>query len=177
MFTSPRVRSKPPPAVTLPLHHRAHRVTEAADDRLCFSNAPRRGNKTPAVNTRSDAVAEINPCFSFFAPCRYPLYVSGTRDRAYHIPPNTRKKAVLRYRVRLPPYVTCTQCVMQWTYYTGTSGTRNRDAPFHPSVHNPPFYFVLLLDRITRSVVVVVEKAAGGSRAPCSIGRTPAGAG
>lgn len=23
------------------------------------------------------------------------------------------------YRVRLPPYVTCTQCVLQWTYYTG----------------------------------------------------------
>lgn len=24
-----------------------------------------------------------------------------------------------RYRVRLPRYVTCTQCVLQWTYYTG----------------------------------------------------------
>lgn len=45
--------------------------------------------------------------------------VSGTRDKSYYIPPNTKKKAVLRYKVRLPPYVTCTQCVLQWTYYTG----------------------------------------------------------
>lgn len=25
---------------------------------------------------------------------------------------------VIRYNVQLPPYVTCTQCVIQWTYYT-----------------------------------------------------------
>lgn len=23
------------------------------------------------------------------------------------------------YQVQLPPYVTCTQCVIQWSYYTG----------------------------------------------------------
>ncbi|KOB74812.1 putative chitin binding domain protein [Operophtera brumata] len=28
-------------------------------------------------------------------------------------------KEIFRYRVRLPPYITCTQCVLQWTYYTG----------------------------------------------------------
>ncbi|KAE8739834.1 hypothetical protein FOCC_FOCC014657 [Frankliniella occidentalis] len=62
-----------------------------------------------------------NPAYEATQGCfdRYPLYISGTRDRAYHIPPNTKKKAVLRYRVRLPPFVTCTQCVMQWTYFTG----------------------------------------------------------
>lgn len=27
--------------------------------------------------------------------------------------------SIYSYRVRLPPYVTCTQCVLQWTYYTG----------------------------------------------------------
>lgn len=37
---------------------------------------------------------------------------------------------IFRYQVRLPPYITCTQCVLQWTYFTGnqwgecTNGTQ-----------------------------------------------------
>ncbi|EDS44396.1 conserved hypothetical protein [Culex quinquefasciatus] len=50
---------------------------------------------------------------------RYPLYLSGTSEVRYSIPPESGKKDIFRYRVRLPPYVTCTQCVMQWTYFTG----------------------------------------------------------
>lgn len=50
---------------------------------------------------------------------KFPLYVSGTKDKGYYIPEDGKKKAVFRYQVRLPPYVTCTQCVLQWTYYTG----------------------------------------------------------
>ncbi|GLG98529.1 Uncharacterized protein GBIM_05171, partial [Gryllus bimaculatus] len=64
----------------------------------------------PNNNPRYEATQE---CFD-----RYPLYVSGTRDVAMQIPPDTPKKAYLPYRVRLPPYLTCTQCVIQWTYYT-----------------------------------------------------------
>ncbi|XP_030761831.1 uncharacterized protein LOC115886703 isoform X2 [Sitophilus oryzae] len=35
------------------------------------------------------------------------LYAKGIVARHY------------RYQVRLPPYLTCTQCVMRWVYYTG----------------------------------------------------------
>lgn len=51
--------------------------------------------------------------------CRYPLYVSDTGDIAYFISMDSEKKAIFRYSVTLPPYVTCSQCVIQWTYYTG----------------------------------------------------------
>ncbi|XP_023723964.1 uncharacterized protein LOC111873457 [Cryptotermes secundus] len=62
-----------------------------------------------------------NPKYEATQSCfdRFPLYVSGTKDMAFHIPLESKKKAVFRYKVRLPPYITCTQCVIQWTYYTG----------------------------------------------------------
>jgi hypothetical protein len=60
---------------------------------------------------------------SVFSCRRFPLYVSGSRDVAFHIPLESKKKEVFRYNVRLPPYVTCTQCVIQWTYYTGKHPT------------------------------------------------------
>jgi len=50
---------------------------------------------------------------------RYPLYISGTRENRFFIPNEAKKSGVFRYRVKLPPYITCTQCVLQWTYYTG----------------------------------------------------------
>ncbi|XP_017893187.1 uncharacterized protein LOC108632864 isoform X2 [Ceratina calcarata] len=65
----------------------------------------------PNNNPRSEASQE---CFD-----RYPLYVAGTRDVRFEIPEDTERKAVFRYKVALPAYVTCTQCVIQWTYYTG----------------------------------------------------------
>ncbi|KAK6637502.1 hypothetical protein RUM44_007922 [Polyplax serrata] len=69
-------------------------------------------NLCPNNNPRYEASQE---CFD-----RYPLYIAGTRrEKQFFIPPDTKKKAIFRYKVRLPPFVTCTQCVLQWTYYTG----------------------------------------------------------
>ncbi|XP_064293141.1 uncharacterized protein LOC128683847 isoform X3 [Plodia interpunctella] len=65
----------------------------------------------PNNNPKQEASQE---CFD-----RYPLFISGTREDRFLIPLDTKKKDIFRYRVRLPPYVTCTQCVLQWTYYTG----------------------------------------------------------
>ncbi|XP_072943597.1 uncharacterized protein [Epargyreus clarus] len=65
----------------------------------------------PNNNPKQEASQE---CFD-----RYPLYISGTRGDRFLIPLDTAKKEIFRYRVRLPPYVTCIQCVLQWTYYTG----------------------------------------------------------
>lgn len=64
----------------------------------------------PNNNFRNEATQE---CFD-----RYPLFISGTRENRFIIPRDAKKKGTFRYRVRLPPYVTCTQCVLQWTYYT-----------------------------------------------------------
>ncbi|KYQ47402.1 hypothetical protein ALC60_13523 [Trachymyrmex zeteki] len=49
----------------------------------------------------------------------YPLYVSGTQDVRFEIPHDTGKKGIIKYMVTLPPYITCSQCVVQWNYYTG----------------------------------------------------------
>lgn len=49
---------------------------------------------------------------------RYPLQVEGADDDKYVIETDD-KKGIFKYRVTLPPYVTCTQCILQWTYYTG----------------------------------------------------------
>lgn len=63
----------------------------------------------------NDATQEATQeCFN-----RHPLIVSGTRDSRYYIPKGSKKKGTFRYRVQLPRGVTCTQCVLQWTYYTG----------------------------------------------------------
>ncbi|XP_046680181.1 uncharacterized protein LOC124367421 isoform X2 [Homalodisca vitripennis] len=62
-----------------------------------------------------------NPRYEATQSCfdRFPLYVSGTREVRFLIPENTKKKEIFKYKVRLPPYITCSQCVLQWTYYTG----------------------------------------------------------
>ncbi|XP_001602613.1 uncharacterized protein LOC100118714 [Nasonia vitripennis] len=64
-------------------------------------------NNNPAKEASQD-------CFD-----RYPLYLSGTKDVRFVIPSDSEKKAIFRYKVTLPPYLTCSQCVLQWTYYTG----------------------------------------------------------
>ncbi|XP_012258067.2 uncharacterized protein LOC105687198 isoform X2 [Athalia rosae] len=65
----------------------------------------------PHNNPSSEASQE---CFD-----KYPLHISGTKDVQFNIPTDTEKKAIFRYKVALPPYVTCSQCVIQWNYYTG----------------------------------------------------------
>lgn len=49
----------------------------------------------------------------------FELKVIGSNGTRYYIPEDGKKKAIFRYQVVLPPYLTCTQCVLQWTYYTG----------------------------------------------------------
>lgn len=65
----------------------------------------------PNNNPAQEATQE---CFN-----RFPLHISGSKDVAFHIPEDGEKKKIFRYNVRLPPYLTCTQCVLQWSYYTG----------------------------------------------------------
>ncbi|KAH1009354.1 uncharacterized protein LOC109539607 [Dendroctonus ponderosae] len=65
----------------------------------------------PNNNYKQEASRE---CFE-----RFPLYLTETKDVAFVIPEDGVKKAVFRYQVQLPPYVTCTQCVLRWIYYTG----------------------------------------------------------
>lgn len=50
---------------------------------------------------------------------QYPLKVVDAEDNKYFIPLEAGKKETFRYQVELPPYVTCTQCILQWTYFTG----------------------------------------------------------
>lgn len=65
----------------------------------------------PNNNRFQEATQE---CFN-----RYPLLVTKTGSVRYSIPPESNKQETFTYRVKLPRGVTCTQCVIQWTYYTG----------------------------------------------------------
>lgn len=65
----------------------------------------------PNNNHKQEASVE---CFD-----RYPLHLAGTKQVAFIIPEDGVKKAVFRYQVQLPAYLTCTQCVLRWIYYTG----------------------------------------------------------
>ncbi|XKL59299.1 hypothetical protein PGB90_000315 [Kerria lacca] len=63
-----------------------------------------------------------NPKYEATQSCfdKYPLFIHGSRREVrYFIPPNSNKKETFFYKVRLPPYLTCSQCILQWTYYTG----------------------------------------------------------
>lgn len=50
---------------------------------------------------------------------RYPLLVTNTKSVRYSIPNESKKQETFTYKVKLPVGVTCSQCVIQWTYYTG----------------------------------------------------------
>ncbi|XP_043282677.1 uncharacterized protein [Venturia canescens] len=50
---------------------------------------------------------------------RFPLYLSGTQNSSFVIPPEVGRQGIFNYKVSLPPGLTCTQCVIQWDYYTG----------------------------------------------------------
>ena len=47
------------------------------------------------------------------------LPIAGTNSDKYYIPKNTPKTAMLEYEVTLPKGVTCSQCVIQWTWKSG----------------------------------------------------------
>ena len=65
----------------------------------------------PNNNPRYEATQE---CFD-----RYPLLVADTRSVRFQIPEDSDKQEIFTYKVKLPAGVTCSQCVIQWTYYTG----------------------------------------------------------
>ncbi len=50
---------------------------------------------------------------------RYPLYLEGESSYRFHIPEDSAKQETFNYKVKLPDGVTCSQCVIQWIYYTG----------------------------------------------------------
>ena len=47
------------------------------------------------------------------------LPIAGTNNDKYYIPEDTPKTAMLEYEVTLPIGVTCSQCVIQWTWKSG----------------------------------------------------------
>lgn len=65
----------------------------------------------PNNNPSQEATQE---CFD-----RFPLYISGSKSFIFNIPEDGKKKVIFRYKVQLPAYLTCSQCVLQWSYYTG----------------------------------------------------------
>ncbi|XP_037094711.1 uncharacterized protein LOC119114809 [Pollicipes pollicipes] len=52
---------------------------------------------------------------------KHVLKVAGTDSIRFIIPEDSGKAGIFRWKVELPPYLTCTQCVMQWTYYAGNT--------------------------------------------------------
>ena len=48
------------------------------------------------------------------------LPLVGTKSDRYYIPKGTPKSSMLEYKVTLPKGVTCSQCVIQWTWTSGT---------------------------------------------------------
>lgn len=64
-----------------------------------------------------------NPLIEADQECfdKYPLKVVDAEDNKYFVPLEAGKRGTFKYQVELPPYVTCTQCILQWTYYTGNT--------------------------------------------------------
>ena len=52
---------------------------------------------------------------------RHVLRLAGSKAIRFIIPDNSSKSETFHWKVELPPYLTCTQCVMQWTYYAGNT--------------------------------------------------------
>jgi hypothetical protein len=53
---------------------------------------------------------------------KYPLFLAADPTSSkYYIPEGTGKSANITYDVDLPAGLTCSQCVLQWTYFTGNT--------------------------------------------------------
>ncbi|XP_023344479.1 uncharacterized protein LOC111713764 [Eurytemora carolleeae] len=53
---------------------------------------------------------------------KHPLVLANNvRSHKFYVPLDSPKITVFNYKVNLPIGVTCSQCVMQWTYYTGNT--------------------------------------------------------
>lgn len=85
---------------------------------------PTKRHKSASISTHSFYPVHVNIDFTFPAILRKKAYSSKQKTINYNNFTEFHKYSSFRlinhsYRVRLPPYVTCTQCVLQWTYYTG----------------------------------------------------------
>ena len=61
---------------------------------------------------------------------KHPLYlVDDPTSSRFYIPSDSKKKDTFNYKVQLPHDVVCSQCVVQWTYRTGTAFHRSK-SPF-----------------------------------------------
>lgn len=77
--------------------------------------ANHRGHFELSLCPNNNARIEANQrCFD-----KFPLKLENGDDNKYFIPADAGIRGIFKYRVELPAYVTCTQCVLQWTYYTG----------------------------------------------------------
>ncbi|XP_066988123.1 uncharacterized protein [Macrobrachium rosenbergii] len=52
---------------------------------------------------------------------QYPLKIDGTNDYHFVIPQDSKKTEIFKWRVKLPDDVTCSNCVLQWTYFAGNT--------------------------------------------------------
>nr|XP_053647621.1 uncharacterized protein LOC128699121 [Cherax quadricarinatus] len=52
---------------------------------------------------------------------QYPLPLEGTSDFRFIIPEDSPKAGVFTWKVKLPDGVTCSACVIQWTYFAGNT--------------------------------------------------------
>jgi len=68
----------------------------------------------PVSNKKDVATQE---CFD-----KYPLVLTNNeRSHKFYVPLDSPKTTKFNYQVNLPFGLTCSQCVMQWTYYTGNT--------------------------------------------------------
>jgi len=52
---------------------------------------------------------------------KHKLTVDGTNSTRYYIPVDAPRQAKLYFQVKLPDYLTCSQCVLQWNYTVGNT--------------------------------------------------------
>ncbi|XP_068209499.1 uncharacterized protein [Palaemon carinicauda] len=90
------------------------------------------------------------------------LKIEGTGETQFVIPQESKKKEIFRWKVKLPEGITCSNCVIQWTYYAGN--TWGIDADGNVGVgYGPQETFINCAD-------VIINTQTGGS-----IGYPPTG--
>ena len=50
---------------------------------------------------------------------KHPLNLANEDSTKFFIPKDSKKKDTFKYKIKLPNNVVCSQCVLQWTYWTG----------------------------------------------------------
>jgi hypothetical protein len=52
---------------------------------------------------------------------KHPLNLANEDSTKFFIPKDSKKKDTFKYKIKLPNNVVCSQCVLQWTYWTGNT--------------------------------------------------------